>query len=80
MLNYPVVGGASNDNYIGGLGRRIQLRPSFVVVADTRLNMACETAARHTELGQALARDYEKIKTVTGKWDSFTIYRRKQAR
>jgi hypothetical protein len=51
--------------------------PSFVVVADTRLNMACETAAKHTELSQALARDYEKIKTVTGKWDSFTIYRRK---
>lgn len=52
-------------------------RTRFLVVANTGLNMLCETSARRAELNQAIARDYERVKVVAGKWDSFTIYRRK---
>lgn|GEM_PF-1244799 len=51
--------------------------PRFLVVADTRLSMACETMTRHTELRRLIAGRYEAVKTVTGTWDRFTIYRRK---
>lgn len=52
-------------------------RTDYLVVARNDLNMVCETAEQRAELDQAIARDYQPLKVVTGQWDAFTIYRRK---
>jgi len=68
MCDFPT---GTVDPVRGALSRK----PEFVVVADTRIRMACETQTRHDALNRSLTRDYVNMGTTAGTWDRFTIYR-----
>lgn len=57
------------------LAEEMSRRPTFVLLADTRLGMVCENAERLERLKETLRENYELAAHVSGDWDSYNLYR-----
>ena len=57
------------------LGAAFATRPKFVVMSDTKIAMGCTDKQQVQRIRAILAADYVPIKTVTGTWDQFALYR-----
>lgn len=52
-------------------------RPTYVVLSDPSVAIACAQVTRMRRVKAHLAYDYDLMTTVHGRWDSFNLYRRK---
>jgi hypothetical protein len=59
------------------LAAALAARPKFVLLADTRIRMACEKPERLAALRTALDSDYELVARASGAWDAYAVYRLK---
>jgi hypothetical protein len=50
-------------------------RPKFVVMSDDSLSLGCTQGRQLLRIRAILAKDYVPIRTVTGSWDHFALYR-----
>jgi hypothetical protein len=54
-------------------------RPRFVMLADPSLVRSCEKPERLAEVDTILKTNYETVETVTGSWDTYTLYQLRAA-
>ncbi|HEX7800147.1 MAG TPA: hypothetical protein VF402_07340 [Asticcacaulis sp.] len=52
-------------------------RPDFVLVSDLEFYISCQRPDRAAALNAELAAHYQAVSHVSGRWDSFTVYRRR---
>ena len=52
-------------------------RPDFVLASDPGIYMGCQLPERAAALNAELAAHYQAVSRVGGRWDSFTVYRRR---
>ena len=52
-------------------------RPDFVLASDPGISMGCQLPERAAALNAELAAHYRAVSRVSGQWDRFTIYRRR---